>query len=148
MNPELDVPAYVNPKIDLSMEMERLNVSLTNTQFQNIMQLGDSMNRMQLGVPYRKYRPYNISKYVSNWKFIAIINLISRTAYKGHYREWWQFAITSVLEQDVRRSRRTWCWKYIKEHRDRCNTYAEVSSLYNPGIAIIWKPSNMIYVEY
>jgi len=60
MNPELDVPAYVNPKIDLSMEMERLNVGLTNTQFHNIMQLGDSMNRMQLGVPYRQYRPYDI----------------------------------------------------------------------------------------
>ncbi|XP_034479091.1 vacuolar protein sorting-associated protein 13 isoform X2 [Drosophila innubila] len=106
MNPELDVPAYVNPKIDLSMEMERLNVGLTNTQFHNIMQLGDSMNRMQLGVPYRQYRPYDIP-------------------YKGHYKEWWQFAITSVLEHDVRRSRRTWSWKYMKEHRDRCNTYAE-----------------------
>ncbi|KAM8714231.1 hypothetical protein ACLKA7_014379 [Drosophila subpalustris] len=106
MNPELDVPAYVNPKIDLSMEMETLNVGLTNTQFHNIMQLGDSMNRMQLGVPYRQYRPYNIP-------------------YKGHYKEWWQFAITSVLEQDVRRPRRTWSWKYMKEHRDQCNTYAE-----------------------
>ncbi|XP_062132408.1 intermembrane lipid transfer protein Vps13 isoform X1 [Drosophila sulfurigaster albostrigata] len=106
MNPELDVPAYVNPKIDLSMEMETLNVGLTDTQFHNIMQLGDSMNRMQLGVPYRKYRPYDIP-------------------YKGHYREWWQFAITAVLEHDVRRVRRTWSWKYMQEHRERCNTYGE-----------------------
>ncbi|KAH8307603.1 hypothetical protein KR044_004766 [Drosophila immigrans] len=106
MNPELDVPAYVNPKIDLCMEMETLNVGLTDTQFHNIMQLGDSMNRMQLGVPYRQYRPYD-------------------TPYKGHYREWWHFAITSVLEHDVRRVNRTWSWSYMKEHRERCNTYAE-----------------------
>ncbi|EDW02215.1 vacuolar protein sorting-associated protein 13 [Drosophila grimshawi] len=106
MNPELDIPAYEKPKIDLCLEMETLNVGLTNTQFQNIMQLGDSMNRMQLGLPYRQYRPFNIP-------------------YKGHYREWWHFAITSVLEVDVRRSRRTWNWEYIKQHRERCNTYAE-----------------------
>ncbi|XP_030555732.1 vacuolar protein sorting-associated protein 13 [Drosophila novamexicana] len=106
MNPELDVPAFEKPKIDLSLEMETLNVGLTNTQFHNILQLADSMNRMQLGLPYRRYRPYNIP-------------------YKGHYREWWQFAITAVLEHDVRRVNRTWNWQYIKEHRELCNTYAE-----------------------
>lgn len=62
MNPELDVPAFEKPKIDLSLEMETLNVGLTNTQFHNILQLADSMNRMQLGLPYRQYRPYNIRK--------------------------------------------------------------------------------------
>lgn len=62
MNPEQDTPAYVNPKIDLSMEMETLNVGLTDTQFHTLIQLGDAMNRMQLGIPYRAYRPFNIRK--------------------------------------------------------------------------------------
>lgn len=60
MNPELDEPAFEKPKVDLSLEMETLNVGLTNKQFQYLMQLGDAMNRMQLGLPYRQYRPYNI----------------------------------------------------------------------------------------
>ncbi|TDG48268.1 hypothetical protein AWZ03_005223 [Drosophila navojoa] len=106
MNPELDEPAFEKPKIDLSLEMETLNVGLTNKQFQYLIQLGDAMNRMQLGLPYRQYRPYNIP-------------------YKGHAKEWWKFAITAVLEYDIRRPKRTWTWNYIKDHRERCNEYAE-----------------------
>ncbi|XP_026840774.1 vacuolar protein sorting-associated protein 13 [Drosophila persimilis] len=106
MNPELDSPAFQIPKIDLCLEMETLNVGLTNNQFDNIIKLGDAMNRMQLGIPYRKYRPYNLS-------------------IKGHAKEWWQFAATSILEVQVRRPRRCWTWAHIKQHRDRCNTYAQ-----------------------
>ncbi|KMY92020.1 vacuolar protein sorting-associated protein 13 [Drosophila simulans] len=106
MNPELDDPAFEKPKIDLTLEMEKLNVGLTNTQFDNLMKLGDAMNRQQLGIPYRKYRPYSIS-------------------YKGHARVWWHFAITSVLEEEVRKPRESWTWEHIKTHRERCNTYAQ-----------------------
>ncbi|XP_017018537.1 intermembrane lipid transfer protein Vps13 [Drosophila kikkawai] len=106
MNPELDEPAFEKPKIDLTLEMEKLNVGLTNTQFDNIIKLGDAMNRQQLGMPYRKYRPYNLP-------------------IKGHAREWWKFAITAVLEEDVKRPNRSWTWEHIKEHRDRCHTYAQ-----------------------
>lgn len=62
MNPENDIPAYVDPKIDLDLEMETLNVGMTNTQFTTLLQLVDAMNRMQLGRPYRAYRPYGIRK--------------------------------------------------------------------------------------
>ncbi|XP_030388188.1 vacuolar protein sorting-associated protein 13 [Scaptodrosophila lebanonensis] len=106
MNPENDSPPFKIPKVDLCLEMETLNVGLTNTQFHNIIKLGDSFNRMQLGLPYRKYRPHNIP-------------------YKGHYKEWWKFAIDSVLEEDVKRAHRCWTWKNIKQHRERCNAYAE-----------------------
>ncbi|KAH8237095.1 hypothetical protein KR038_004232 [Drosophila bunnanda] len=106
MNPELDEPAFDKPKIDLTLEMEKLNVGLTNTQFDNVIKLGDAMNRQQLGLPYRKYRPYNLPV-------------------KGHAKEWWNFAITAVLEEDIRRPNRCWTWKHIKEHRDRCRTYAQ-----------------------
>jgi len=30
---------------------------------------------------------------------------------------WWQYAITSVLEEDVKRRTRMWSWKHIKQHR-------------------------------
>ncbi|KAH8275295.1 hypothetical protein KR026_004712 [Drosophila bipectinata] len=105
MNPELDDPPFERPKIDLTLEMETLNVGLTDTQFENLMKLGDAMNRQQLGLPYRKYRPHNIP-------------------YKGHAKEWWKFAITCVLEEDIRKPRQAWTWAHMKAHRERCHTYA------------------------
>lgn len=63
MNPEFDDPPFERPKIDLTLEMETLNVGLTDTQFENLMKLGDAMNRQQLGLPYRKYRPHNLRNY-------------------------------------------------------------------------------------
>lgn len=128
MDPEQDTPAYVNPKIDLTMEMESLNVGLTDTQFHTLIQLGDAMNRMQLGAPYRAYRPYNIRKMLAVYfRPSTTITTSQSTAYKGHSREWWQFAITAVLEVDIRRRTRTLNWEYIKEHRERCRVYCEVS---------------------
>lgn len=62
MNPEYDSPPFVIPKIDLYLEMPKLNIGLTSLQFLDILKLGDAMNRMQLGAPYRKYRPFNIRK--------------------------------------------------------------------------------------
>ncbi|XP_016940577.3 intermembrane lipid transfer protein Vps13 [Drosophila suzukii] len=106
MNPEFDDPPFERAKIDLTLEMEKLNVGITNTQFDNLMKLGDAMNRQQLGIPYRKYRPYDIP-------------------YKGHAKEWWHFAITSVLEEEVRKPRESWTWRHIRMHRERCNTYAQ-----------------------
>ncbi|XP_017078120.1 vacuolar protein sorting-associated protein 13 [Drosophila eugracilis] len=106
MNPEFDDPPFERPKIDLTLEMAKLNVGITNTQFDNLMKLGDAMNRQQLGIPYRKYRPYNLS-------------------YKGHAKEWWHFAITSILEEEVRKPRLSWTWEHMKKHRECCNTYAQ-----------------------
>ncbi|XP_017049520.1 vacuolar protein sorting-associated protein 13 [Drosophila ficusphila] len=106
MNPEFDDPPFEKPKIDLTLEMEKLNVGMTNTQFDNLMKLGDAMNRQQLGLPYRKYRPYNLP-------------------YKGNARQWWHFAITSILEEEVRKPRQSWTWNHIKTHRERCHTYAQ-----------------------
>ena len=62
MNPEYDDPPFEIPKIDLYLEMDKLNIGLTSAQFLDLMKFGDSMNRMQLGAPYRKYRPFNTRK--------------------------------------------------------------------------------------
>ena len=32
-------------------------------------------------------------------------------------REWWNYAIRSVLEEDVKRRLQMWSWKHIKQHR-------------------------------
>lgn len=32
-------------------------------------------------------------------------------------RGWWRYAITAVLEEDVKRRTRMWSWKYMKAHR-------------------------------
>ena len=32
-------------------------------------------------------------------------------------RGWWNYAITAVLEEDVKRRLRMWSWKHIKQHR-------------------------------
>lgn len=50
-------------------------------------------------------------------------------AYKGHARDWWHFAITSILEEEVRKPRESWTWGHIKTHRERCNTYAQVCGM-------------------
>lgn len=60
-----DIP-FTIPKTDLSLEMEKLNIGITSTQFQIIIGLLDDMNQFQLAVPYRKYRPYNTSEFHTN----------------------------------------------------------------------------------
>ena len=30
---------------------------------------------------------------------------------------WWRYAITAVVEEDVKRRTQMWSWKHIKEHR-------------------------------
>ncbi|XP_023292594.2 vacuolar protein sorting-associated protein 13 [Lucilia cuprina] len=105
-DPNRDSPPFTIPKTDLTLEMEKLNIGVTSTQFQLIVGLLDDMNQFQLAVPYRKYRPYNKS-------------------YKGNARIWWKFAIHSVLEEQVRKKNRSWTWEHIKEHRELCKTYAE-----------------------
>ncbi|XP_058986884.1 intermembrane lipid transfer protein Vps13 [Musca domestica] len=105
-DPNRDEPPFSIPKTDLSLQMEKLNIGLTSTQFQLIMGLLDDMNHFSLGVPYRKYRPFN-------------------TPYKGNAKTWWKFAITAVLEEQIKKKNRSYTWEHIKEHRQLCRTYAE-----------------------
>lgn len=65
-DPNRDSPPFTIPKTDLTLEMEKLNIGVTSTQFQLIVGLLDDMNQFQLAVPYRKFRPYNKRKFFSN----------------------------------------------------------------------------------
>jgi vacuolar protein sorting-associated protein 13A/C len=87
--------------------MERLFVGITKAQYRDIIALAESMDRMTKGIPYRKYRP-NVP------------------SYSGHYKEWWHFAYTCVLENEVRRRRRNWDWDHICGHRKLCKEYGQL----------------------
>ncbi|XP_071565919.1 intermembrane lipid transfer protein Vps13 isoform X2 [Temnothorax nylanderi] len=104
--PESDGSNYTIPKVWLDLEMQKLRIGLTKRQYQTLVRLGEGLDHARKAAPYRKYRP----------------NL---TSYRGHYREWWHFAYTCVLEETVRRCRRNWDWTHMKGHRDSCRAYAE-----------------------
>ncbi|CAH0605439.1 unnamed protein product [Chrysodeixis includens] len=103
--PEGDVPKFSIPKVILSLHMEQLSVNLTKAQYQDMMLLADSMDRMTKQAPYRKYRP-------------------ELTSYKRHYKEWWRFAYKCILEEEVLRRRRNWDWTHMLAHRQLCKDYA------------------------
>lgn len=103
--PEGDIPKFTIPKVFLSLHMEQLSISLTKSQYRDMMLLADSMDRMNKQAPYRKYRP-------------------DLKTYRGHYKDWWHFSYTCVLEEDVRRRRRNWDWTHMLSHRQLCKNYA------------------------
>ncbi|XP_072763012.1 intermembrane lipid transfer protein Vps13 isoform X2 [Anoplolepis gracilipes] len=105
--PESDDSNYTIPKVWLDMEMQKLRIGLTKRQYQTLVRLGEGLDQARKAAPYRKYRP-NLS------------------SYRGHYKEWWHFAYTCILEETVRRCRRNWDWTHMKHHRDTCRDYAHV----------------------
>ncbi|XP_015584675.1 vacuolar protein sorting-associated protein 13 isoform X2 [Cephus cinctus] len=104
--PETDGSNYSIPKVWLDLEMQMLRIGLTKCQYQTLMQMGEGLDQAQKAAPYRKYRP-------------------DLTSYRGHYKEWWRFAYTCIMEETVRRLRRNWNWVNMKEHRDTCRVYAK-----------------------
>lgn len=66
MTPEFDSPAFQIAKANLDVGVDRLNIGITKTQIQTIFKFLDSFNRMQLGVPYRKYKPFNLRELFAN----------------------------------------------------------------------------------
>lgn len=54
--PETNTPKFSIPKVILSLHMEQLSVSLNKSQYQDMMLLADSMDRMTKGAPYRYER--------------------------------------------------------------------------------------------
>ncbi|XP_063230011.1 intermembrane lipid transfer protein Vps13 isoform X2 [Bacillus rossius redtenbacheri] len=103
--PETDGSNFTIPKVHLTVSLENLNVGVSKMQFLSVINLLDSLEQMTLGAPYRKYRP-------------------AVKSYRGHYKEWWLFAIRSVLEQEIRRRHQNWDLRRIMEHRRRCKEYA------------------------
>jgi len=120
--PESDGSNFSIPKLTLNLDLWKLQVKISKAQYQDLMVFLDSMDRMSRAAPYRKYRP-NVK------------------TYKGHVREWWQYAYTCVLEEEVRRRRRNWDWLHIQNHRKICKDYAKA---YQQKLATTKPPAEVV----
>ncbi|KAG1695557.1 Vacuolar protein sorting-associated protein 13 [Nymphon striatum] len=101
--PENDGSEYNIPKILLNVIMQELGIAISNFQYQDILQLLQSFERMNCASRYRKYHP--------------------NVPHKGHSKEWWKFGYNCILGEDIRRRRKNWSWIHIKNHRDLCRKY-------------------------
>ncbi|KAK3913373.1 Vacuolar protein sorting-associated protein 13 [Frankliniella fusca] len=103
--PEQDGSNYSIPKLQLSLELEKLAICISKSQYRDVMLLLESMDWMTRAAPYRKFRPFVPS-------------------YSGHSKEWWHFAYKCILEDEVKRKQRNWSWNVMREHRGLCKSYA------------------------
>ncbi|KAI1289479.1 Vacuolar protein sorting-associated protein 13C [Halotydeus destructor] len=94
---------YQIPLLYLGMILDSFSLQFTRTQFDLLMQLLDSLDRMHRAIPFRKWRP--------------------SSPIKGHARAWWKFAINSQLEGVIRPKNKVWSWSYIKKHRETLKKY-------------------------
>lgn len=101
--PELETPAFSTPKIQVFFDMEKLAIGIGKEQYQGIIALADSMDRMSKGIQYRKFRPM--------------------IPYKNHSKEWWHFAFKCIVETEIKRKQQNWDWLYMASHRRRCREY-------------------------
>ena len=70
---------------------------LCSTQYKSLLNVLDSFDRHTLAEQYLKYKP--------------------ERSVGEDLRGWWRYAITAVLEEDVKRRTRMWSWRHIKHHR-------------------------------
>uniref|UniRef100_A0A6B2EM79 Putative vacuolar protein n=1 Tax=Phlebotomus kandelakii TaxID=1109342 RepID=A0A6B2EM79_9DIPT len=106
MSPEEDTPKFSIPKVEVFLSLEQFTVGISKSQYQNAIELAESLDRSMKGAPYRKYRPHD-------------------TPIKGNAKIWWHFAYNCVVETLIRRRRRDWMWDNMRDHCERCREYSE-----------------------
>lgn len=97
---------FVLPVADIDMILGDFTVHLKKSQLHAITSFMDSLNRMRIANAYRKFRPV--------------------VGVHKHTDEWWQFALSSILERDIKPRRNNWNWKRMKRHRQKCREYKEL----------------------
>ncbi|XP_024894514.1 vacuolar protein sorting-associated protein 13C [Pteropus alecto] len=102
MNPYAETELKT-PKLDWNIEVQNIAIELTKPQYLSIIDLLESVDYMVRNVPYRKYKPY--------------------LPLHTNGRQWWKYAIDSVLEVHVRRYTQMWSWSNIKRHRQLLKSY-------------------------
>uniref|UniRef100_H3C3Y7 Vacuolar protein sorting 13 homolog A n=1 Tax=Tetraodon nigroviridis TaxID=99883 RepID=H3C3Y7_TETNG len=105
MNPRSDVD-FSRPKTDLTVNLSEVAIELNRLQYVSILELLGSVYMMSRNLPYRKYRP---------------IVQVHRNA-----PIWWNYAITSVLEVDVKPRLHMWSWQHIRCHRQMVKFYKDL----------------------
>jgi len=92
------------PIADVDLKLDFFSLRFSRIQFKSLMMLLDSMDRMKLAMPFRKWRPIGIPV-------------------SGHAMKWWKFAVTSVIETDIKRRINNWSWEKMKQHRKLLKSY-------------------------
>ncbi|XP_051924393.1 vacuolar protein sorting-associated protein 13A isoform X1 [Hippocampus zosterae] len=105
MNPRSDLD-FSSPKVDLMVNLSEVAIELNKPQYISILELLGSVDLMSRNLPYRKYRPDV---------------LVHKNA-----NIWWNYAITSVLEVDVKPRLHMWSWTRIRQHRKLVKHYREL----------------------
>ncbi|XP_009427537.4 intermembrane lipid transfer protein VPS13C isoform X5 [Pan troglodytes] len=91
------------PKLDCNIEIQNIAIELTKPQYLSMIDLLESVDYMVRNAPYRKYKPY--------------------LPLHTNGRQWWKYAIDSVLEVHIRRYTQMWSWINIKKHRQLLKSY-------------------------
>ncbi|XP_058593514.1 intermembrane lipid transfer protein VPS13C isoform X2 [Neofelis nebulosa] len=102
MNPYAETELKT-PKLDGNIEVQNIAVELTKPQYLSMIDLLESLDYMARNAPYRKYKPY--------------------LPLHTNGRQWWKYAIDSVLEVHIRRYTQMWSWNNIKKHRQLLKSY-------------------------
>lgn len=102
INPNAELELQT-PKLDWNMEIQHIAIELTKPQYLSMIDLLESVDYMVRNAPYRKFRP--------------------SVTLKEDPKEWWKYAITGILEINVRRRTRMWSWSSISQHRGNLKCY-------------------------
>ncbi|XP_036909925.1 vacuolar protein sorting-associated protein 13C isoform X2 [Sturnira hondurensis] len=105
MNPYAETELKT-PKLDWNIEVQNIAIELTKPQYLSMIDLLESVDYMVRNAPYRKYKPY--------------------LPLHTNGRQWWKYAIDSVLEVHIRRYTQMWSWSNIKKHRQLLKSYKNV----------------------
>lgn len=103
MKPELN--NFTLPKAFLTVVFDEIGIGLSKLQYNDVLNMLESFERMYLMSVYRKYRP--------------------DVPLHKHAKTWWHFARDSVLEEKVRRRRRMFSWDHIIHHRQVCRCVSD-----------------------
>ncbi|XP_055453871.1 intermembrane lipid transfer protein VPS13C isoform X2 [Psammomys obesus] len=91
------------PKLDGNVEVQNIAIELTKPQYLSMIDFLESLDYMVRNAPYRKYKPC--------------------LPLHSNCRQWWKYAIDSVLEVHIRRYTQMWSWSNIKKHRQLLKSY-------------------------
>ncbi|XP_072594807.1 intermembrane lipid transfer protein VPS13C isoform X3 [Vulpes vulpes] len=115
MNPYAETELKT-PKLDWNIEVQNIAIEMTKPQYLSMIDFLESVDYMVRNAPYRKYKPY--------------------LPLHTNGRQWWKYAIDSVLEVHIRRYTQMWSWNNIKKHRQLLKSYksAYKSKLTQPKV--------------
>lgn len=93
------------PIADVTLELDNFSIKMSRVQFEFMLLLLDSLDRMRIAGSYRKWRP--------------------NVGVKNNAKLWWRFAFNAIVNTDVRRRFDNWNWNVIKYKRNLMKQYQE-----------------------